>query len=153
MSQAESLVIRAGRPSDAAAAMDVLRRSITELCTADHGNDPAELDPWLASKTEANWLKWLAVPGAGVLVAEVAGRLAGVGMINATALVQVLYVAPEARFAGVSSALLAAMEDIARADECATISLDSTATARRFYLARGYLPVAPGAKRLEKPLR
>lgn len=153
MSGPETIVIRPGRPSDAEAAMAVLRRSITELCSADHGDDPAELAPWLANKTEPTWHTWLAVRGATLLVAEVADCVAGVGMISATARVQVLYVSPNVRFIGVSSALLAAMEDTARAKGFTTTSLDSTATARRFYLARGYLPVAPGAKRLEKPLR
>jgi hypothetical protein len=36
---------------DAPAACDVLRRSISELCVADHGNDPTILARWLSNKT------------------------------------------------------------------------------------------------------
>ena len=36
--------IRDATPDDAEAACDVLRRSISELCVADHGNDPAILN-------------------------------------------------------------------------------------------------------------
>ena len=48
------------------------------------------------------------------------------------------YVSPDARFRGVSTALLAALEK--RAIECGNevCRLKSTETARRFYLVRGY---------------
>jgi hypothetical protein len=42
---------RRARVEDAAAACDVMRRSITELCLADHANDPTILEAWLANKT------------------------------------------------------------------------------------------------------
>lgn len=49
------------------------------------------------------------------------------------------YVSPDYRFTGVSRALLAALEKraIERGNDRCTLS--STATARRFYLANGYL--------------
>jgi len=43
--------IRDARVVDAPAARQVLRRSIIELCVADHRNDPAILTKWLANKT------------------------------------------------------------------------------------------------------
>jgi hypothetical protein len=43
--------IRNAVPEDAAAACEVMRRSIAELCVADHRNDPAILERWLANKT------------------------------------------------------------------------------------------------------
>jgi hypothetical protein len=45
--------IRDATPDDADAACDVLRRSISKLCVADHGNDPAILNAWLGNKQEA----------------------------------------------------------------------------------------------------
>ena len=39
---------------DAVAACDVLKRSITELCVADHRNDPALLKRWLAEQDSRN---------------------------------------------------------------------------------------------------
>jgi hypothetical protein len=44
--------IRDAMTEDAPAACDVLRRSISELCVADHGNDPTILARWLSNKTE-----------------------------------------------------------------------------------------------------
>src|SRR3954469_5746999 len=67
--------IREARVEDAPAACDVLRRSIVELCAADHGNDPALLDPWLANKTPENVLAWMAETH--LLVAEEQGRRLG----------------------------------------------------------------------------
>jgi GNAT superfamily N-acetyltransferase len=47
-------------------------------------------------------------------------------------------VSPDARFRGVSTALIEAMEQEARMLGIARLTLNSTATAYRFYQARGY---------------
>jgi quinol monooxygenase YgiN len=47
--------IRAARPEDAPAACDVLRRSITELCGADHHDDPEILRRWLKARLSWPW--------------------------------------------------------------------------------------------------
>jgi GNAT superfamily N-acetyltransferase len=130
------MLIRAARKTDAAAACDVLRRSIAELCAADHGNDPALLDPWLANKTPENILAWIAETH--MLVAEEDGRLLGVAGLSSAGRVTLNYVAPEARYRGVSDALLRALEHKAAQLGCMSCTLESTKTARRFYAARGY---------------
>ncbi|MCW6512435.1 hypothetical protein [Lichenifustis flavocetrariae] len=43
--------VRQARSDDAEAAWAVLRRSILDLCQADHGHDAATLEHWLANKT------------------------------------------------------------------------------------------------------
>jgi GNAT superfamily N-acetyltransferase len=48
------------------------------------------------------------------------------------------YVSPDARFRGVSAALLAALEDRAKEESNERCELKSSETARRFYLERGY---------------
>lgn len=71
------------------------------------------------------------------------------------------YVSPEARFRGVSRALLAALEARALASGNSRCRLESTETARRFYLSNGYVDEgAPSRKfgmasgyRMSKPLR
>lgn len=130
------MLIRAAEPSDAEAACDVLRRSIAELCEADHRNDEIFLANWLANKTPENFRSWLT--SSHVYVAEEAGRLLGVAAVSEMGNVLLNYVAPEARFRGVSKTLLGACEDKARRLACAFISLESTKTAERFYLAQGY---------------
>jgi GNAT superfamily N-acetyltransferase len=133
------LLIRRATPDDALAATDVLRASITQLCTADHQVDPAHLSAWLANKTPQTWITWSQRPDACLLVAERHGTLQGVGMIDSAGEVLLAYVAPTARFTGVSRALLTAMEDIARAQGLSHVTATSTQTALRFYLAQGYV--------------
>ncbi len=46
--------IRVARADDAAEICVILQRSITELCAADHKNDPQILSRWIANKTPDN---------------------------------------------------------------------------------------------------
>lgn len=132
--------IRPAVEDDAAQAVAVLRQSISQLCRADHQDDPAEIADWLANKTFENWLLWLAHPSASVLVDEEHGLIRGVGMVRSDGKILLNYVSPEARFTGVSKAILSALErDAARFGVPAT-TLESTRTAQRFYRAQGYLP-------------
>ena len=135
--------IREARQEDAAAACEVLRRSIQRLCAADHGNDPAVPAHWLGNKTPENMAAWIAAPGGGVLVAVEGGAVLGVGSVSAGGRIGLNYVAPEARFRGVSKAMLLALEHKARAAGATRCTLESTATARRFYLAAGYAETRP----------
>ncbi|MCK8783226.1 GNAT family N-acetyltransferase [Roseomonas sp. NAR14] len=137
------MLIRDARPDDAAAACDVMRRSIAGLCAADHGGDPAILAGWLRNKTPGTFLEWLAQPGNSLLVAVEDGAVLAVGAVTDRGEITLNYVSPDARFRGVSRALLGALEARAAAwgnDRC---RLASTATARRFYLARGYVETGP----------
>ena len=61
--------IRDATAADAAAACEVLRASIAELCIADHRNDPDILGRWLANKTPENVARWAADPVASLLLA------------------------------------------------------------------------------------
>ena len=137
--------IRDARSDDAAAACEVLRRSIAELCAADHGDDPAILARWLANKTPEIVASWIAQPGNSLLLAAVAGAVLGVGSVTDAGEVTLNYVSPEARFRGVSHALLGALEARAAARGATGLRLASTATARRFYLSRGYAQAGPPA--------
>ena len=130
--------IREARVEDAAAACDVLRRSITELCAADHRGNPEWLAGWLANKTPENVATWISDPGNVVYVALDDGRIAGVAAMNKTGRISLNYVSPDARFRGVSKALLAALEAKAAALGLLQCTLESTKTALRFYRAAGY---------------
>ena len=135
--------IRAAIPDDADAACDVLRRSITRLCIADHANDPAILARWLANKTPAQLRGWMASDQQHLLVAVEDGAVRGVGSVTTAARIALNYVAPEARFRGVSKAMLVALEALAHRSGATECVLESTATARRFYLSAGYVAAAP----------
>jgi GNAT superfamily N-acetyltransferase len=130
--------IRDATPDDAEAACDVLRKSISQLCAADHGNDPAILGRWLGNKTPEIVAGWAKQSGNSLLLAVEGNVVLGVGSVTDAGEITLNYVAPEARFRGVSRALLAALE--ARAAELgnASCTLTSTETAHRFYRSAGY---------------
>ncbi|RBO97608.1 GNAT family N-acetyltransferase [Pseudochrobactrum asaccharolyticum] len=132
--------IRAARQDDAAEICLVLRRSITELCVADHNNDPQILDPWLANKTLENLHAWIARAGQTYRVAVIDDQIAGVGAVSATEGVLLNYVSPDFRYRGVSKALMAVLEDWLKEQGQVVCRLTSTATARLFYETIGYLP-------------
>jgi GNAT superfamily N-acetyltransferase len=152
--------IRDAVPADADAACEVLRRSITELCVADHRNDPAILVRWLANKTPEIVASWIAQPGNSVLVAVEGSGILAVGSVTDKGEITLNYVWPDARFRGISRALLAALETRARECGNARCVLLSTETARGFYHRAGYREDGPpqgkfgstGSYPMSKPL-
>lgn len=133
--------IRPAERPEAGEMAALLRRSISELCTADHGNDALRLESWLRNKTEETVLHWIDGPGY-ILVARACKsprRLLGVGMGMPTGEVVLNYVLPEARFCGVSKALMNAIETRFAEQGLAKARLRSTCTAERFYRSIGYV--------------
>ncbi len=135
--------IRDAIPEDAAEACAVLRRSIIELCIADHHNDPAILARWLSNKTPEIVASWVAKPDSSVLVAVEGGAILGVGAVTDDGEITLNYVSPAARFRGVSRALLGALEARAIERGNSRCRLISTETARRFYRSAGYIEDGP----------
>jgi GNAT superfamily N-acetyltransferase len=138
-----TFIIRDARAEDADAACHVLRRSIAELCVADHRHDPEILQAWLASKQPGIVASWIAKPDNSMLVAVEAGVILAVGSITDAGEIQLNYVSPDARFRGISRALLKALEDRALERGNPNCHLISTETARRFYLSAGYVEDGP----------
>jgi GNAT superfamily N-acetyltransferase len=128
--------IRRATVDDAADACLIIRRSITELCVLDHRADEQFLAGWLANKTTENVRRWIGQ--AHVFVAEQAGKLLGVAAMDGWGKITLNYVAPEARFRGVSKALVGRLENEARGLGLEECSLDCTQTALRFYQELGY---------------
>lgn len=133
--------IRDATPQDADAACDVLRRSISQLCAADHGNDAAILGRWLSNKTPEIVAGWAKQPGNSLLLAVEGDVVLGVGSVTDAGEITLNYVAPEARFRGVSRALLGAIEARAAERGNTRCTLTSTETAHRFYQSSGYSDV------------
>lgn len=132
--------IRAARQDDAAEICIVLRRSITELCIADHHNDQQILDLWLANKTPDNLRAWIVRDGQTYRVAEIDGQIAGIGAISVTEGILLNYVSPDFQYRGVSKALMVVLENWLKEQGQSVSCLTSTATARKFYGKIGYLP-------------
>ena len=131
--------VRDATKTDAAAACEVLRASISELCAADHHNDPAILGRWLANKTPENVTAWAADADASLLLAVEGDTILAVGSVRNDGEITMNYVSPAARFRGASSALLKALEARAKERGNTSCHLLSTETACRFYRDRGYV--------------
>ena len=131
--------IREAVAGDAEEACNVMRRSITELCAADHGDDPAIVARWLANKTPENVAVWIARPDASLLVAVESGAIVAVGMVTDAGEILLNYVSPDARFRGVSRALLVALEARPAERGARQCRLESTESAHRFYRTAGYV--------------
>ena len=135
--------IRDATLEDAADACEIMRRSIAELCVADHRDDEAILARWLSNKTPEVFAQWLARPDNSVLVAVEGGHILSVGCVTDAGEITLNYVSPDARFRGVSRAMLAALETRAAARGNRRCTLTSTLTARGFYQANGYIVDGP----------
>jgi GNAT superfamily N-acetyltransferase len=135
--------IRDAVAEDAPAVCQVMRRSIAELCVADHHNDSAILARWLSNKTPEIFLSWLARPDNSLLVALEDGRILGVGSVTDAGEITLNYVLPDVRFRGVSRAMLGALENRAAERGNVRCILASTETARRFYQSAGYTQLGP----------
>ncbi len=98
---------------------------------------------WLASKTPENVAAWAAAAAASLLIAVESDAVLAVGGVKDDGEITLNYVAPKARFRGVSSALLNALEVRAVDRGAREFTLLSTETAHRFYLSRGYRDTAP----------
>jgi GNAT superfamily N-acetyltransferase len=142
-SHIKGMEIRAATPEDAPAACQVMRRSIAELCVADHRNDEAILTRWLSSKTPELFVSWITQSNNSLLVAAEGGNILAVGSVTDAGQITLNYVSPDARFRGVSRALLGALEVRALERGNSRCTLTSTETARRFYRANGYVEVGP----------
>jgi GNAT superfamily N-acetyltransferase len=135
---ADNVTIRDAAPEDADAACHVLKESISRLCVADHRDDPAILNAWLANKKPEIVAAWARQPGNSLLLAVVGDTILGVGSVTDAGVITLNYVAPEARFRGVSRAVLSALEARAVERGSTRCTLTSTETARRFYQSAGY---------------
>lgn len=140
-----SISIRRATPADVPAMSRVLIASITELCAADHRNEQKTLAAWTANKSEAGVAKMLANPDLRMFVAELDEVIAAVGAIDTTGKIGLNYVAPNARFRGVSKALLEKLEGELVALGFTEGHLEATETARRFYIGAGWLENGPQA--------
>jgi GNAT superfamily N-acetyltransferase len=131
--------IRDATLGDADAACHVLRESISQLCVADHRNDPAILKGWLANKTPEIVADWAVQKGNSLLLAVEGNAVLAVGSVTDAGEITLNYVSPLARFRGVSRALLKALETRAMERGNTRCILTSSETAHRFYQSAGYV--------------
>lgn len=130
--------VRLALADDAEQICTVARRSITELCAADHRRDPKILEAWLGNKIAVHVAAWIAGNPQGVFVAAEGESILGVGIVLPAGEIVLNYVSPDARFKGVSKALMSRL--VQRANELGLerMTLESTETAHGFYRACGW---------------
>lgn len=138
--------IRPATEADIPAISRVLIASISELCAADHGNDPTKLAAWLANKSPDGVRAMLANPAGQLFVAELDRAIAGVGGLSHDGIITLNYVAPAMGVKGVSKAMLAWLEAELKARGCVEARLEATATAQSFYESQGWLLDGPQAQ-------
>ncbi len=129
---------RQAEPTDSLAMSRVLVESIARLCHPDHRGDRAIVESWTANKTPENLLRWLTNPSKHIYVIEDEGEILCVGAFSDAGEIQLNYVAPEARFSGISKTMLAHIESEMRERGIRNARLNSTETAHRFYLSAGW---------------
>lgn len=112
------IAVRQAHAGDIESAVEVVRRSITELCAADHSDNHC------------------VVAAAGV-------RVLGIGLLHRSGEIRLLYLAPGGQRQGTGKAIHAALEGKATEWGLERLVLESTALARPFYEKLGYRPVAP----------
>ena len=132
------LSTRLATPADANNAVEVLRRSIRELCEADHQRDEPTLERWLRNKTPEHFNAWCENPDQRVFVAELGAAAAGVAALHRSGEIRLCYVHPNFTGAGVGRALLLALEAQALAFSLTELKLESSLTARHFYERCGF---------------
>jgi GNAT superfamily N-acetyltransferase len=130
--------IRQARPTDGPAACALLRRSIAEVCAADHQGKPDVLEAWLGNKTEANVTTWFSAPTNYALVAERDGQMVGMALLTQAGKIALCYVLPEALHGGVGRALINALECQARAWHINKLHLHSPPSSSAFYERQGF---------------
>ncbi len=136
-------LVRPAALEDAAAAIAVVRESISRCCVADHRNDPDTLQRWLENKTVEAFGRWLGDPENFCVVEEGGGRMEGVGLLRRSGQVLLFYVAPGCQRRGVGRRIHAALEARAAEWGLRRLELESTAEARWFYEALGYAVCGP----------
>jgi|SRR6187549_415145 GNAT superfamily N-acetyltransferase len=129
---------RPATANDAIDAIDAIRQSITILCEADHHNDAATLDRWLANKKPDSFKTWIADPDNYCVVEEAGGRVQGVGLLRRNGELQLFYVAPGHERRGIGRKIHEALMSQAKHWGLTKVHLESTSVARCFYESLGY---------------
>ncbi|QPQ54267.1 GNAT family N-acetyltransferase [Allosphingosinicella flava] len=132
----EAMHIRPYAPADASALATLYARSVRHFGPRAYA--PEQVDAWAAPPCPDRMAARCA-DGRTVLVAEGPdGTLLGYGDMEPDGHLDFLYTAPEGEGRGVGSALLAALEEVARAQGSARIFVEASELARPLFERRGF---------------
>jgi ribosomal protein S18 acetylase RimI-like enzyme len=132
------IVIRRATAADAEVVRKIVLLALRETNARDYPSSVIErLVLTLPDKVASNLETWCA------FVAIVSGRVVGTGSLNGQT-VSSVYVHPDYQGRGIATKLMDAVEDAANAQSQATLSVQSSITARSFYAKRGFEIVREG---------
>lgn len=127
----------------------LLIHSISESCAKDHHNDPNILEPWLENKTPDIVRTWLEINRTYCAINS-AGKIVGVLQANSENRILLNYVDPDLSGKGIGSKLLRKLETEIGDGE--TVLVDSTKTAKPFYLKKGFVEAQDQSNELSKQI-
>ena len=133
-----TVAIQEAAPDDAVAARRALREA-TRYEMPSHRSRSGKMNAWLANKTPEMVAAWAVQKGNSLLLAVEGDAILGVGSVTDAGRITLNYVSPDARFRGVSRALLSALEARAMERGNSRCTLTSSETAHRFYQSAGYV--------------
>jgi putative acetyltransferase len=131
------IALRPYLSADAAVCAAIFREAIAGLAGDDY--DATQQDAWAAAADDlAGFGARLA--GALALVATLDGEPVGFASLKDGAVIDMLYVHPEAAGRGVAAALLDALEKLAAARGATSLTTEASDTALPVFAGRGYVP-------------
>lgn len=123
-------------PQDTLALRELFAQSIEELAHDDYDED--QRAAWASVAADANAFAGR-LGGATTLVAIVDDELVGFGSLKDNRIIDMLYVHPYAAGQGVGSAILDALERLAKGRGSSELSVDASDAAAEFFEAKGYV--------------
>jgi N-acetylglutamate synthase-like GNAT family acetyltransferase len=132
-------MIRRALPEDAEVIVALLVRSIREVYGPDYDNDEAILTPWCANKTPENMRRDIQNPNNYWIVAVEGDTIVGTALMTLQGEIHLCYVLPEYLHRGIGKAMLEDLLSNARLLGFGKVMLESTRTAREFYLRNGFI--------------
>jgi putative acetyltransferase len=134
--QAQRHPIRPFMPSDTMALRDLFAQSIEELTAGDYTED--QRLAWIATAEDAE--KFADRLGSELtLIVQQEGEYLGFAALKDNTVLDMLYVHPYAVGRGVGTALVDALETLAKARGAEAITVEASDTAQPFFEARGYV--------------
>jgi putative acetyltransferase len=135
--------VRTMQPVEARRFLEVHHASVRGLAANDYRTEV--IDDWAATFVDDRAVeRFLLNPDAEIrLVAELEDKIVGIGaVVFANNELRACYVIPDAARQGVGSALVRAIERLARDHGLSHLQLDASINAEPFYLSRGYIAIS-----------
>ncbi|MFT4021901.1 MAG: GNAT family N-acetyltransferase [Acinetobacter sp.] len=107
-----------------------------QACTLDHQENPEIIQKWLSNKTVENISIWMKNSFAFIYKKE--GEVIGFILLSKAGVLLLNYILPDQQGVGIGSALLNQVIDTAKEKSIQKIALESTLTAKEFYLSKKF---------------